>query len=282
MAHWIGLGVGVASVCAASLAAGASQVLVEDRPAQVFRLGGVHLGVELEDVSSQDVSRLKLPDERGALVKRVDAESPAQKAGLKEGDVILRYQGESILSVLQLVRLVRETPPGRTVSLEVSRNGAIQKLTATLAQGSSWNFGDLKDMNLKVPFPPNMDRLVSPDHNFLFRDRLEGRPKRLGIEYQEISGQLAKYFRLTDDHGILVSSVDEDGPAAKAGIKAGDVILKFNGKTVRDAGQFREEVAKTEADQEVSLTLQREGKTVDVKLKTGGSQQPHPTRSRPI
>src|SRR5262245_56573208 len=106
-----------------------------DRRVEVVRWGGGKLGVRLEDVDKEDVARLKLSAERGAVVKSVSADTPAEKAGLQEGDVIVRFEGETVQSALQLARLVRETPGGRTVAIEVSRNGAIQKLSATLAEG---------------------------------------------------------------------------------------------------------------------------------------------------
>ena len=93
--------------------------------------GGGRLGVSLVDVKKEDLAGLKLQDERGAVVKKVEDNSAAGKAGLKEGDVIVRYQGEAVWSAAALARMVRETPPGRTVGLEVIRAGAAQKLSAT-------------------------------------------------------------------------------------------------------------------------------------------------------
>jgi hypothetical protein len=84
----------------------------DGRRVQVVVGGGSHLGVRLEDVDKDDVSRLKLTEEKGALVKSVEEGSPAEKAGIKAVDVVVRYQGESVLSASQLARLVRETPSG--------------------------------------------------------------------------------------------------------------------------------------------------------------------------
>jgi len=245
-----------------------------DRRVQVLRLGGGKLGVRLEDVDRDDVARLKLSAERGAIVKSVEADTPAQKAGLQEGDVIVRYEGESVLSVAQLVRLVRETPGGRTVALEVSRGGNSQKLSATLAEGPGrMHVGDF-DIDLPdVPEPtvppiPPIPPIAGMFHGdgkgraFLFGDR---GPRKLGIEYQELSGQLAQYFKV--DKGVLVTSVDENGPAAKAGLKAGDVIVKFDGQPIADADDLRDRVRRAEGGKDVSITVQREGRAVDLKAK---------------
>jgi C-terminal processing protease CtpA/Prc len=90
---------------------------------RAFGGSGGYLGVVLEEVAQDDVARLKLADERGALVKSVEDDTPAARAGLKTGDVVLKYQGENVLSASQLRRLIRETPAGRSVALEVARDG---------------------------------------------------------------------------------------------------------------------------------------------------------------
>jgi membrane-associated protease RseP (regulator of RpoE activity) len=145
----------------------------------------------------------------------------------------------------------------------------------------AFRFGDLDvptpvlpnmpDMPPMPPMPPDAfrwdDGPWGKGRVMLFPRHAHG-PRRLGIEYQEISGQLAHFFRLPDDRGLLVTSVDEDGPAGKAGLKAGDVILKFGGKDVRDAEDLRHEVMHA-ASQEVTITVQRDGKPLDLKLKLG-------------
>jgi serine protease Do len=277
MSRWIGLTAGISALLAGGFALAPKASGAEGRRVEIVRMGGAHLGVQLADVGKTDVARLKLSEERGALVKSVDSDTPAEKAGLKEGDVILRYQGEAVQGAVQLARLVRETPAGRTVSLEVSRGGAVQKLSATLDEGKDGGFR-LGDLEVPMPHLPPMPPM--PPDAFRWEDGNGGKgrvmlfprhghgPRRLGIEYQEVSGQLARFFRLPDDRGLLVTSVDEDGPAGRAGLKAGDVILKFGGKDVRDAEDLRHEVMHA-AGQDVTITVQRDGKPLDLKLKLG-------------
>jgi serine protease Do len=93
-----------------------------------------------------------------------------------------------------------------------------------------------------------------------------GGPRKLGIEYTEIGEQLAGYFKLTGKSGVLVSSVDADGPAGKAGMKAGDVILKLDGKAIGDGSDLREAVSEAEGGKEVVVTVQRDGRPVDLKV----------------
>jgi serine protease Do len=100
-----------------------------------------------------------------------------------------------------------------------------------------------------------------------------GGPRKLGIEYQEIEGQLARYFKLGDGRGVLVTSVDEDGPAGKAGLKAGDVVLKLDGKTVKDAEDLREAVRQAEEGKEVGLSVQRDGRPLDLKVQLAAPEK---------
>ena len=241
-----------------------------------FVAGGARLGVDIEDVRGDDVSRLKLAEERGARVQSVTKGSAAEKAGLEEGDVILAYQGEKVWSAAQLRRLVRETPPGRTVSLEVSRGGAVRRLTATVEETGEHEMAMGDDaFHFDVPTPPMppmppippMDRLLEDagrGRRFLFRERVE-RPGRLGLTYQELSGQLARYFKVGDG-ALLVTEVDADGPAGHAGLRAGDVIVKVAGKAVDDPDALHRALDEVPAGGDVTVTVQRDGRPVDLKV----------------
>jgi S1-C subfamily serine protease len=297
MSRWTGLGVATAALAAAVLAAGPVGVRAAEeapgksvekkRRVEVLRNmgGGGHLGVTLED-----------GQEPGAVVKDVQPDTPAAKAGLQAGDVIVRYQGQRVEGAAALARMVRETPGGRRVEMDVSRGGSVQKLSATLDKGDGMHrwaegvrdraLGDL-DIELpempEVPDMPDMSALPAiPPIPPLPRDggdvnmfrrllRESGGARKLGIEYQEISGQLARYFKLGDQRGVLVSEVDDDGPAGKAGLRAGDVILKFNGNAVTDSRSFREQVRKADAGSEATLTVSRDGRTLDLTVKLGGN-----------
>jgi membrane-associated protease RseP (regulator of RpoE activity) len=212
--------------------------------------------------------------------------------------VVVRYQGERVEGAAALARMVRETPAGRRVEIEVERNGSSQTLSATLEKGRGMHQwaedlrgGDLEDFDIELPdhiempevpdmaavppVPPLPPMLHDGDRESfrrLFREY--GGARKLGIEYQEVSGQLARYFKLGEERGVLVSSVDENGPAARAGLRAGDVILKFNGSPVTDSRSLRDQVRKAEAGSDATLTVSRDGRSLDLKVKLGGSAAP--------
>ena len=309
MTRWIAPVLGAAALLGAGLVVAPARVEADkdekrvEKRVVVAHAGG-RLGLRLSEVQKDDVARLKLSDERGAFVQAVVEGSAAEKAGIKEGDVILRYQGEAVLSAAQLARMVRETPVGRTVSVEVSRAGTPQKLSATLAEGR--DRVRVFDNDVEVPMPPmppmagmaplpempempDMPDMPEPPEmpapprafrwdndgarNFLFRELGRG-PRKLGIQYQEIDGQLAQYFKLKGERGVLVTSVDADGPAGKAGLKAGDVILKFDGKAVGAGDDLRDVVRGAEGGKEVTVTVQRDGRTVEVKVQLATPESP--------
>ena len=117
------------------------------RASRVIEIGGSgsFLGVGVADIDAERAKALNLKEEHGAEVKAVDDDSPAAKAGIKVGDVILEYNGQRVEGMGQFVRLVRETPVGRQVKLLVSRGGATQTLTATVAERRGGRFFNDED-----------------------------------------------------------------------------------------------------------------------------------------
>jgi S1-C subfamily serine protease len=289
MSRW--LAGGAACACALLLGTGAPRPVAAQEEETIGSGVRIHvrgaggLGVALEDVRAEDVSRLRLPEERGALVKRVEPDSAAAAAGLQADDVIVGYQGERVHSAAQLSRLVRETPPGRKVSIEVSRAGSPRTVSATLGEGRLGPLADKFDFDFDVPMPaiamrpPRPPRAPAPpappaSEWFDFRgfeDLWGGMGRgRLGVTYQELGDQLARYFKV--EGGLLVTNVGEGTPAEKAGIKAGDVIVSANGKAVRTSGDLREAIDRSDDGAELAVGLQRDGKPVEVKAKLAERQ----------
>src|SRR5581483_203973 len=220
---------------------------------------GSRLGVVLGDVTSESVKELKLPAEAGAIVKEVQEGSPAAKAGLEKNDVILQFAGERVRSVAQLTRLVRETPPGRSVNIEISRGGQTRTLSAKLEASTNQYY-----FNTRVPVPhveiPSFKRF-----DYFFRTG-----PTLGISGDELTTQLANYFGVKQGKGVLVREVVVGSAAEKAGLKAGDVIVQVEGKPVSSVSELRHalEAGTTDEKRKLSLTIVRDRReqTVTVEM----------------
>jgi serine protease Do len=224
--------------------------------------GGSWLGVETKEVSAETVQKLKLPAERGALVGKIVSDSPAAKAGLKENDVITEINGQRVEGTAQFRRLIREVPAGRTVQLTLVRDGRAQQLSVALGKSEPgrWSSGMLAPtagaFKVVTELPEIMelgdvDTLVAP--NF-------GQPRvrpRLGIDAEDLQGELGSYFGAPDGEGVLVRSVLADSPAAKGGLKSGDVITIVNGQRIRNIHQLREQLHGAKDDQPLKMGLLR-------------------------
>ena len=250
----------------------------------IFRMSGPQLGVRLEEVDKDAVTRLRLKEEKGALVTEVVKDSAAEKAGILKDDVILRFQGESVLTAAQLARLVREVPSGRKVDLDIVRNGAPVKVSATLER-AEWS-GEAPD----IPEIADLDKRLPRTFNFKLDENAPmvwspaGRG-RLGITYTEIEGQLAGYFKSPTENAILVNSVVEGSAAQKAGIKAGDLLVKLGSAAIEDASDLRGAVTALEAGKPSPATVWRDGRSVDLSLTIEAprnSRLDAPRRRRPV
>jgi membrane-associated protease RseP (regulator of RpoE activity) len=231
----------------------------------LFIDGGGFLGVYGEDINNENMVRYRLNQARGVGITRVIADSPAEKAGLKKDDVILRLDGENVTSVRKLNRLVSEIAPDHTVKISVSRNGAEQELTATM--GRRRNNSSARDLLSQEPKVwkwegPNVDKFNREFKGFqLDRDNNDlsfyfTNSRRIGVSTVELTKQLADYFGITAGRGVLVTAVVEDGPAAKAGIKAGDVITAVDGEAIDSPGDIARVIGKKK-EGEVTLTVVR-------------------------
>lgn len=187
-----------------------------------MQLRGVYLGVQLSDINEDRAKALKLNEERGVEVLKVEPGSPAANAGIKAGDVLLSYNGENILGAQQLGRLVSETPQGRKVKIQLWRDGKAQFTTAVIAQ-AHWG----RDFSPDLNFPMPDIRVVMPD---IPNALLVWKNPALGIECEPVDAQLAEYFGVKG--GVLVRSVDKGSAAEKAGLKAGDVLTAVGDRNV--------------------------------------------------
>ena len=254
-------------VMAGQLIAGPAFAQGSGKNVTVFRMSGPQLGVRLEEVDKDVVTRLKLKDEKGALVTEVLENSAAEKAGIRKDDVILKFQGEFVLTAGQLSRLVRDQPSGRKVDIDIIRGGAPLKVTATLEKGEwsreGMDLPDVEDMTERLT--ERLGRL--DEHGPAWMALTRGGKGRLGIAYTEIEGQLASYFKAPKDTAVLVNSVVEGSAAGKAGIKAGDLLVKLGGASIAEGTDLLEAVSDLEPGKPTPVTVWREGKGVDLSVR---------------
>jgi hypothetical protein len=204
------------------------------------------LGVELREVTGETAKDLKLPAERGVVVSSVVPDSPAAKAGLKENDVVTEISGQHVEGAVQFRRMIREIPAGRTVQLTLWRDGHAQTLSVTLGKGEERH----RSFKVITPGPGapgsftfNMPEIpMVPPMEWDGSRFLAGGQARLGINAEDLNGQLGTFFGAPDGEGILVREVNPGSPAEKAGVKAGDVITSVNGERVRTVGDLREKL----------------------------------------
>ena len=208
---------------------------------------GSWLGVETSEVTQQKVKELKLPAERGAMVGKVVPDSPAAKAGLKENDVITEVNGQRVEGTAQFHRMIHEIPAGRSVQLTVWRDGRSQTMSATLGKSQARRGGGVLlgpgagSFAFRAPNIPEMPEIAGLGDLENFIVSAPGQP-HLGISAEDLHGDFGSYFGAPDGEGVLVRDVFPDTPAAKAGLKAGDVITSVDGESVRTAGDLREKL----------------------------------------
>ena len=196
--------------------------------------GSSYLGVDIDDVSAERLSALKLKEEHGAEITMVDQDAPAGKAGLHDHDVIVSVNGAAVDSAAQLRRMIKETPPGRIVTLGISRDGQPLSIKVQLADRRKSMAWEPKNLELpKVKEIPSM-----PDFDLPVSVVIVHSSARSGLMVENISPQLGDFFGVKGGKGILVRSVEKGSRGEKAGFRAGDVIIKVNNQVVHDTSDF--------------------------------------------
>lgn len=303
--------VGCASVVFAQSATTIVRPARQDEPARalsmVFSGGGDnYLGVYTEPVTRENMSRYNLSGEpRGVAVARVADNSPAAKAGLQKDDVILRFDGEQVTSTQKLSRLINESAPEHAARLSVSRGGSERELNVTL--GKRETLGSTEALKLEngelfrlqgdqwkkqTEEEARKQRGEWEQHSEEWRKQTEemrrqlekmpraggfaaigGTGRRIGVTTTQLTDQLADYFGVSRDGGVLVTSVTENSPAAKAGLKAGDVITEVDGEKIENAVELSRTISRKQ-DGDVTLTVTRERNRRTFKVTPEKSQTP--------
>jgi len=285
----------ISSLLAFSSAAMSSAGFDQETPAARAARGPQRsfLGVELGEVTRDTMQRLKLREERGALIEEVTAGSSAAEAGLLSNDVIVKWDGESIESAREVSRHIRETPAGRSVRLGVIREG--REIEINVKMGERQAIVTRPRIVSTTPIAraevraeatrareearAATSRVREETRAAMAQARQEARAAtvrvrdqvhatgRLGVQLQSMTPQLAEYFGLSKRSGALVVFVYADSAAAKAGLKAGDVILSAAGQTVETPVDLRHAlIAKQEGAVELRILRDKQEQTLTVQI----------------
>lgn len=286
--------VAAASAGAASLPPAHAQNAATRAPRalEIFGGRGSQIGVTIRDVEESEAKTNKMSTPAGVVVEDVSEDSPAAKAGLKKGDIVVEFDGEHVHSVRQFTRLVQETPPGRKTQAFVMRDGQRINLTVEPREGNGLLFSDgklsaLADLDgnfrfemprpAKPPVPPATPKPPVPPAYPDFDTFIWRTNNGLGITVNELSQQLAQYFGTKD--GVLVASVADDSAGFKAGIKAGDVITSLNGSEVTSPSELRRRIQQLQDGDEFTVGVMRDKKPMTLKGKVESTRPRRTSRS---
>jgi serine protease Do len=198
------------------------------------------LGVVIQRISPELAKSFGISEPKGALVAEVVADSPAAKAGIQRGDVIVKFNDKEISTMDALPRLVAATQPGKKAKLTILREGGEKTLTVTI--------GTLEEEKLAKA------------------SMIE---EELGMTVQEITPEMAQHFGLETRGGVIVSDVKRGSPADEGGIRRGDVILEINRQAIKDISDYRQAVKKNAGKDTVLLLVRRGESSLYVAIKAG-------------
>ena len=255
---------------------------------QVYAAPGDRRTIQLDGRGSQlgvMVSDLESGGNGGVRIDEVEAGSAADKAGVKAGDIVIEFDGERVRSARQLTRLVQETPAGRAVTMAVRRGSDRQTLNVTPEAREAFVWNGRLGPELEREIERGVERGLRdlPERIEPFFDfRFDGMPSmgsrgRLGVELERLSDQLAAYFGATSG-GVLVGAVTPESPAAKAGVKAGDVITRVNGTAVKDSRDVIAALRDVTDDGVVTLDIVRDKKATSLKATIEPRRPSRPAR----
>jgi len=187
------------------------------------------LGVSVQEVTPELAKSFGLKENKGALVAEVFKGTPAEKAGIEQGDIILGFNGKDVSDSKELPRMLASTPIGEKATIKLLRNGSINERTVKV--------GEMEEEKTELA--------EDTSH------------KSLGLTVQEITPEIAQELGLEKDGGVVVSGVETGSPAYDAGIQPGDVIKSINQKPVTDVADFVKKAKSARGQENILLLVQR-------------------------
>jgi C-terminal processing protease CtpA/Prc len=235
------------------------------------------LGVLTQSVDDNIAQGFRLPVKAGAIITEVVEDSPADQAGLMKDDIVVSIDGASVETANDLTSTIKEHSVGDVVTVKVIRDAKEREFKVTLAERTESRTRSGRQFAFGSPDEPIDNDADAPETRaFKFYSQSLS-DSYIGVELTSLSDQLKTYFGITGNRGLLVSSVEEDSPAEKAGLKAGDVIVGVDGRDVGDVGDIRDIIGDMKKGDNVSLALVRDRRemTVPVEIATHESGSRH-------
>jgi C-terminal processing protease CtpA/Prc len=228
---------------------------------------GAWLGIYLQNLTGDLKEAMDLGSEEGVLVAGVVEDSPAEEAGLEEEDLVTEFDGTQVNSSSQLTKLVKKHSPGDEITLKLVRDGKTKTFTVVLGKQPKEKIlsGSYAEPFLGYSGVPDVYSFTMSSGN------------RIGVRVQNLTEQLGSYFGVEDGQGALVTEVEEDTPAEKAGLKAGDVIVKVDGDDIEETGDLIEAISEKEEGDKAEITVMRDhaSRTFNVEVEKGPSWYSH-------
>ena len=213
------------------------------------------LGVYIQDITTDIKEAMDLKSKRGVLIRDVVEDSPANEAGIEQEDVVIEFEGKRVQGSSHLTRLIRNSSPGERVKLKILRDGKEKTITVTLGKLPRNDFLYQYDADR---FWDKAKKIKPHSYSYSF-SVFSG--SRIGTKVQDLTEQLGNYFGVENGEGALITEVEEDMPAHKAGLKAGDVIVEVDGEEIEDTEELMGVVSDKEEGDKVKIKVIRDGKT---------------------
>lgn len=237
------------------------------------------MGIYTQTVDADLARTFDLDIEYGAIINSVVDDSPADRAGLRDDDIVIAIDGMKVTDSERLTKLIQKADPGDLVVVTVIRDGRKKKIKVTLDNRlesvaeddnnayykGAYRFDDQAKKSYGGTWTRKAPQVIkSPKRVKLFYADEYGSHGYIGVSLVELGDQLADYFGVSDDIGVLVSEVKEDSPAEKAGIKAGDVIVMAEDEEIEDAGDLQRVIRRHDEGDQVQLSVMRDRKKMSV------------------
>jgi serine protease Do len=202
------------------------------------------LGVVIQEVTSDLARQFKVNGPKGALISQVNSDSPAEKAGLKPGDVIIGYNGKDVEDTTHLRNMVAASAPGAAVKLDVMRGGQKERMAVTIGKLSP-------ETTSLAGAPPRGET---------------GKSGRLGLNLQTLTPDLAREFGYKNQKGAVITGVEPGTPASEAGLQEGDLIVEVNRQKITNAEEAQKALSQAKDENSALLLVKRENGSLFVVL----------------